>query len=129
MHSYTTNTEVASFWKSGYRPTPKPQVHYELGIGKNRPVNSVEDPQVTTKTNQEHAQYWPIHTAELIYPSSSIYMKKKAAQAKIEYILQAQEYLPIIPESSTIHKPEIVDFDLNTPWVELLIHHQLTSTS
>jgi hypothetical protein len=117
-------------------------VHYDIGLGKNVPVSSksqltLED--FTIKCRECAVQYWMVSESVRSFPQPKPVSKNdepepttKSAGRKIQPIIPSRFSHDAIDISNTEYKTQgalKLDrnyLDMNTLWVEMLIHHEQT---
>lgn len=118
---------------------------YDLGLGKNKPVvnkkrkqhqqEQREKPSVLSTTTYDAARYWMIPEAVNNYPSplneESKPPTKKKILPKVQPLRMVSDELLDISgqnkDATALLYGNAVDLDVNTLWVEMLIHHQATT--
>ena len=111
----------------------KHRVSYDLGIGKNQPVVSKADDLNEKMNVYQAAKFWSEHQAVNDIPNPLL-IQATANKPKLSPIIPlrlADDFLAIHHDRSEEHshptmtaKAPIQEYDLNTPWVEMLIHEQ-----
>ena len=128
----------------------KRRISYDLGIGKNKPVTKKACSNVAPKKRlyqladasieqqkdvYQVAKFWCVHQTVHDIPNplaiqAAAKKKPKGVTPLIPHRL-ADDFLAIYHDRTEQHsratimaKAPVNDFDLNTPWVEMLIHEQ-----
>jgi hypothetical protein len=103
---------------------------YDLGLGKNPPVIGKRTANIEEMSTYDAARFWMIPEAVSNYPSP---LKRKQEQPKKR---KPQQVIPsrMAPdavdisgtnsEAKAVFQVKPVDLEMNTLWVEMLIHHQ-----
>jgi len=115
--------------------TTESRVSYDFGIGKNKPVVPKTDGKIHGKARNIYqvAEFWSEHDAVNEIPNPLVVQAaaNKPRLAPIVPLRLADDYLSIHHDHSEEHsqptmtaKAPVQEYDLNTPWVEMLIHEQ-----
>lgn len=100
---------------------------YDLGLGRNPPVIGKPKPATTEgTTTYDAAQFWMIPEAVHNYPSPLMKAKKRKPQQVIPSRM-ASDAVDISGRNSdakAVLQVKSVDLEMNTLWVEMLIHQQ-----
>lgn len=104
------------------------RVKYDLGLGKNPPVTRKAGRKTKTRmSTSEATRFWMIPEAVNNYPSPLL---SKEAGAKLEQIVPSRMSLDAVDisgknkDATAVLQVNPVDLEMNTLWVEMLIHHQ-----
>ena len=120
---YTTSTPTtkpAFLHRTKQVPASKPQT-YDLGLGKNPPVMN-SSKAVVSMDVQTASQFWIAPEPAVEFPAPESMIQKRPAHS-IRHKRQAKDVLTI-SEARTIHQSQEAKLDMNTVWVEALIHDQ-----
>lgn len=127
----TTTAEPTTTERSTSHITNRRSAKYDLGLGKNLPVKAKKRPTVNTKqSTQDAVSYWMIPEAANNYPSplSQAPKLKRIKTAQVIPTRMAEDVVAIsgTHEAATavLRGISTVDLDVNTLWVEMLIHQQ-----
>jgi hypothetical protein len=105
---------------------------YDLGLGKNAPLITNEQTRVDeTRNVQKASQFWMVNEPVVIYPSPA----QSSSQEEHHQVSRKRKSMPLIPKRQSedvlqissdrvMSKTQSHQLDLNTPWVEMLIHCQ-----
>lgn len=105
---------------------------YDLGLGKNAPLITNEQTRVDkTHSVQKASQFWMVNEPAVIYPSPA----QSSSQEEHHQVSRKRKSMPLIPKRQSedvlqissdrvMSKTQSHQLDLNTPWVEMLIHCQ-----
>ena len=128
---------VQSFAESKHVPwnhSPQPlatkrRARYDLGIGKNKPVSNSKVSSFYPKRSSRKvvsrassSYYWIDHQAVNPLPSPLPTPKKARTQPIVPNRMTANDVMTI--HANRQATAEMRNFDLNTAWVEMLIHEQ-----
>jgi hypothetical protein len=144
-----TSTSSAVITSPTFLPSPvttksderETKAKYDLGLGKNLPVTS--RPQQAFKPHQDVQQvveYWMVSDSTRSFPQPNLQAerdtlgssKSTSTIKKLHPIIPSRFSMDAIHISHSEHESQAVltvhpnNVDLNTMWVEMLIHHEQT---
>jgi hypothetical protein len=114
------------------------RVKYDLGLGKNLPVKGSQQAFQPHHNVQHAAKYWMVSDSTHSFPQPSSQHERNTSESAIS-MSTAKKLRPIIPSrfsddaihiSHSEHEAQAVwtlhpnEVDINTMWVEMLIHHE-----
>jgi hypothetical protein len=125
-------------------PSSRPPQNYDLGLGKNAPLNTsqtqvpVQDVQMASKfwSSNEPAVSFPSplsrgeeESESIVQPQQKLSKKPKRKSVPLYHKRQSQDVLEIsgdcmTPRSAMVSSAKKQQLDVNTVWVEMLIHNQ-----